>query len=223
VKGAHPGNPGFTETISEESTAVKESTLRRSVVVVAALTVLAGAAVARAADDKPAPALQKDRFFTEIGFATGFGYGTVTEGDYLPVPFIVHLGTDVRRWFPSLRDHRGTLSLFFEPQFNLVFGHEFEIEGGVGICLKYKYPVHDAVSVYGLVAAGPHFITAHTVDQANGFNFTETLGVGVNLSIMPGAALDLGFRVRHLSNANIRDPNCGIDTYFGTIGFMIAY
>ena len=202
---------------------MKENTLRRVAVVLAALTVLATAAAARAADDKPAHTMQKDRFFTEIGFVTGFGYSAVTEGDYLPVPFIVHLGTDMKRWFPSLRDHRGTLSLFFEPQFNLVFGHEFEIEGGVGIGLKYRYPVHEAVSVYGLVAAGPHFITAHTVDQANGFNFTETLGVGINVHIMPGAALDLGFRARHLSNADLRDPNCGIDTYFGTIGFMIAY
>lgn len=202
---------------------MKENTLRRIAVVLAALAVLTTAAAARAAEDKPAPAMQKDRFFTEIGFVTGFGYGTVTEGDYLPVPFIVHLGVDVRRWFPSLKDHRGTLSLFFEPQFNLVFGQEFEIEGGVAIGVKYRYPVHEAVSVYGLVAAGPLFITARTVDQANGFNFSDTLGVGINFHIMPGAALDLGFRVRHVSNADIREPNCGIDTYFGTIGFMITY
>ncbi|MCU0531054.1 MAG: acyloxyacyl hydrolase [Syntrophales bacterium] len=202
---------------------MKENTLRRIAIVLAALTVLATAATVRAADDRPAPALQRDRFFTEVGFITGFGYSTVTEGDYLPVPLIVHLGTDMKRWFPSLRDHRGTLSLFFEPQFNLVFGHEFAIEGGMGIGLKYRYPLHEVVSVYGLIAAGPHFITARTVDQANGFNFTETLGVGINVHIMPGASLDLGFRARHLSNADLRDPNCGIDTYFGTIGFMIAY
>lgn len=202
---------------------MRENTFRRIAILLVTLTVLTTVAVARAADDKPAPTRQESRFFTEVGFITGFGYGTVTEGDYLPVPFIVHLGVDIRRWFPSLKDHRGTLSLFFEPQFNLVFGQEFEIEGGVGIGLKYRYPVHEAVSVYGLVAAGPLFITARTVDQANGFNFSDTLGVGINVHIMPGAALDLGFRVRHVSNADIREPNCGIDTYFGTIGFMITY
>src|SRR5690606_29183899 len=102
-------NPASRKRFRRKGTDVKENTLRRIVIVLAALTVLATSAVARADADKPAPALQKDRFFTEIGFVTGFGYGTVTEGDYLPVPFIVHLGTDVRRWFPSLRDHRGTL------------------------------------------------------------------------------------------------------------------
>ena len=35
--------------------------------------------------------------------------------------------------------------------------------------------------------------------------------------------LDLGFRIRHFSNADLRDPNCGIDSYIGTIGFMISY
>jgi len=197
--------------------------VRRFAVLLASLLLLSSAGAAWSADEKPSPVLSGDRFFTEVGFITGFGYGTVSEGDYFPVPMIVHLGVDMKRWVPSLRDHRGTLSVFLEPQFNLVFGADFEIEGGVGLGLKYKYPLNEVVSAYGLISVGPHFITVNTVDQANGFNFSDTVGVGVNVNIMPGAALDLGFRLRHVSNADLRDPNCGIDTYFGTIGFMIFY
>jgi hypothetical protein len=198
-------------------------TVRRFALIFATLLLLSSAADARAADPSPAPTLGRDSFFTEVGFITGFGYGTLTEGDYLPVPLIVHLGVDMKRWFPSLQDHRGVLTAFLEPQFNLVFGAEFDIEGGASIGLKYRYPLNDSVSVYGLYSAGFLFITVDTVDQANGLNFANAVGIGLYFNIMPGAALDLGFRFRHVSNADLRDPNCGIDSYFGTIGFMISY
>jgi len=202
---------------------VREITLRRIAIALAALAVLATAPAALAADGKPTPVLHKDSFLTEIGFITGFGYSTVSEGDYLPVPLIVHLGADMKRWFPSLANNRGVLTVFLEPQFNPVFGYDTSIEAGAGIGLKYRYPLSDVFSVYGLASTGFLFITGDTVDQADGFNFAHTLGGGINVHIMPGAALDLGFRVRHVSNADLREPNCGIDTYFGTIGFMIAY
>ena len=184
---------------------------------------LSSAADARAADPSPAPILGKDSFFTEAGFITGFGYGTVTEGYYFPVPLIVHLGVDMKRWVSSLWNHRGTFTAFLEPQFNFVFGAEFDIEGGIGFGLKYRVPLGDVVSAYGLVSVGPQFITVNTVDQSNGFVFADTAGIGVNLAVAPGASLDLGLRARHLSNANFRMPNNGIDNYFGTIGFMISY
>lgn len=192
-------------------------------VVLAWVFLLFPTAAAFSADEKPSPWLSKDGFFTEAGFITGIGYGTVTEGNYLPVPLIVHLGTDTKRWFPSLREHRGILTAFMEPQFNLVTGKDCDVEGGVAFGMKYRYPVTDVLSLYGLVSLGILYITVTTVDQVNGFNFVDAIGVGVNYAIMPGAALDLGFRLRHVSNANFRDPNNGIDTYMGTIGFMISY
>lgn len=189
----------------------------------ALLVLLCSAGAAWPADGKPSPLLTKDSFFTEVGFLTGVGYSTVTEGDYLPVPLIVHLGTDMKRWFPSLKDHRGVLTAFLEPQVNPVFGYDASVEAGASIGLKYRYPLTDVFSVYGLVSSGILVITADTVDQAEGLNFAHSIGVGIQVNIMPGAALDLGFRVRHVSNADIREPNCGIDSYFGTIGFMITY
>jgi len=192
-------------------------------VVLAWVFLLFPTAAAFSADEKPSPWLSKDGFFTEAGFITGIGYGTVTEGNYLPVPLIVHLGTDTKRWFPSLREHRGILTAFMEPQFNFVTGKDCDVEGGVAFGMKYRYPVNDVLSLYGLVSLGILYITVTTVDQVNGFNFVDAIGVGVNYAIMPGAALDLGFRLRHVSNANFRDPNNGIDTYMGTIGFMISY
>jgi len=198
-------------------------TVRRFALVFATLMLLSSAADARAADPSPAPILGKDSFFTEVGFITGFGYGTLTEGDYFPVPLIVHLGVDMKRWFPSLQDHRGVLTAFLEPQFNLVFGAEFSTEGGASIGLKYRYPLNDAVSVYGLYSAGFLLITVDTVDQANGFNFGSYVGAGVSYLVHRDTALNLGYRLRHVSNANLRSPNPGIDSNFLVVGFSVFY
>ena len=195
----------------------------RRTLALAAFFVLFCAGAGWSAEARPSPRITGDGFFTEVGFVTGFGYSTVSEGKYLPVPLIVHLGTDMGRWFPSLANNRGVLTVFLEPQVNPVFGYETRLEAGASLGLKYRYPLTDALSVYGLYSAGFLFLTADTVDQANGLNFANSVGAGISVRIMPGAALDLGFRIRHVSNADLREPNCGIDSYIGTIGFMIAY
>ncbi|MGB4189769.1 MAG: acyloxyacyl hydrolase, partial [Syntrophales bacterium] len=189
----------------------------RRAVALAAFLVLFCAGAGWSAEARPSPRITGDGFFTEVGFVTGFGYSTVSEGKYLPVPLIVHLGTDMGRWFPSLANNRGVLTVFLEPQVNPVFGYETRLEAGASLGLKYRYPLTDALSVYGLYSAGFLFLTADTVDQANGLNFANSVGAGISVRIMPGAALDLGFRIRHVSNADLREPNCGIDSYIGMI------
>ena len=195
----------------------------RRTLALAAFFVLFCAGAGWSAEARPSPRITGDGFFTEVGFVTGFGYSTVSEGKYLPVPLIVHLGTDMGRWFPSLANNRGVLTVFLEPQVNPVFGYERRLEAGASLGLKYRYPLTDALSVYGLYSAGFLFLTANTVDQANGLNFANSVGAGISVRIMPGAALDLGFRIRHVSNADLREPNCGIDSYIGMIGFMFTY
>lgn len=195
--------------------------LRCFAAILASLMLLSSATVAWAADEKPSPVLSKDSFFTEVGLITGFGYGKVTAGDYFPVPLIVHLGVDMKRWFPSLKDRRDTLTFFLEPQFNLVFGFESDIETGVGIGLKYNYPLNDTVSAYGLISVGPHYISVNTPEQSNGFLFADSIGAGLNVLLSRGVALDIGYRFRHMSNAGAVYPNDGINNHFGLIGFTL--
>ena len=80
------------------------------------LMILLPSGTACAVDENSSPVISEDRFFTEWGFYTGAGYGQVEEGPYVPIFFILHLGVDTKRWLSSLQEHRGTLSLFIEPQ-----------------------------------------------------------------------------------------------------------
>jgi hypothetical protein len=213
-----------TRSGKDRSFAMAGKTLLRFVVVISSLMILLSAGAACAADDKPTPAATRDTFFSELGFYTGAGYGTVVEGPYIPVFFIVHMGMDTKRWFPSLRGHRGTLSLFFEPQFSFAaMNEQYGVEFGVGVGLKYAYPIWDSYSVYILGSVGPQVMSLKTQDQANGFIFNDTIGLGMSYRIFPDTAFDIQCRLRHLSNAEIQKPNYGIENLIGLIGLTLFF
>jgi hypothetical protein len=222
------GNPALPRCLiydpERENILMAAKTHLRFFVAIASLMILLSAGVACAADDKPSPVPAKNTFFSELGFYAGAGYGTVVEGPYIPVFFIVHMGMDMKRWFPSLQGHRGTLSLFFEPQFGVAaFNSQSGVEFGVGVGLKYAYPIGDLYSVYILGSVGPHVMTLESQDQMNGFIFNDTIGLGMNYMISPGTAIDVQCRLRHLSNAGIKEPNYGIENLIGLLGFTLFF
>jgi len=164
-----------------------------------------------------------DRFFTEMGFITGFGSGSLPEGSYQPVLLIGHFGVDLKRYFRELKNHRGTLSFFLEPQINPVVNPRTDFELGIGIGLQYMYPIMDKLSVYALGSVGPHYISVVTTKQANGFIFANSIGAGFYYYLTKDSAINVGYRFRHLSNANLADPNGGIDTNLGVIGYSVFF
>ena len=213
-----------TRSGKERSFAMAGKTHLRFVVVIASLMIMLSAGTACTADDKPAPVTTQNTFFSELGVYTGVGYGNVVEGHYIPIFFIVHMGMDMKRWFPSLQSHRGTLSLFFEPQFaSTAPESQNGVEFGIGVGLKYAYPIGDLYSVYVLGSVGPHVMSLKTEDQANGFIFNDTVGLGMNYMISPGTAIDIQCRLRHLSNAGIKEPNYGIENLIGLIGYSLFF
>ena len=152
-----------------------------------------------------------DRFFTEMGFITGFGSASIPEGSYQPVFLIGHFGVDLKRYFSGLKNHSGTLSVFLEPQINPVVNPSTDIELGIGVGLQYMHPIVGNLSAYALGSVGPHYISVATTKQANGFIFADTVGAGFY------------YRFRHMSNANLAKPNGGIDTNSGVIGYSVFF
>ncbi len=164
-----------------------------------------------------------DRLLTESAFLTGFGTSKITEGHYQPILLIWHLGIDLKKYFPKMKDWGGSLSIHLEPQFNPVFNPETDFEFGIGLGVQYTHPLTDRLSAYISGSAGPHYISVVTRDQANGFVFSDTIGAGLYLFITKNSALSLGYRLRHLSNAGFTKPNWGINNHFGVIGYAVFF
>ena len=180
------------------------------------LTLLA-AGTLFAAEKNPEP------FFKEIGIITGYGRASITEGTYETIPIILHCGTDLSRFFPGLKDHRGLVTAFIEPQVNPVIGPDDDIEAGIGIGLQYQYPVTTFFFLYVNASTGPYYISVDTADQADGLIFGNHIGAGAYFSVNKNIAVNAGYRFRHMSNANTHEPNGGIDSHFGVIGISWFY
>jgi len=165
----------------------------------------------------------KTRLLTESAFITGFGTGKIAEGHYQPVLLIWHLGVDLKKYLPRMKNLRGSLSGYLEPQFNPVINPETDFEFGIGLGVQYTSRLTDKLSTYISVSAGPHYISVVTRDQANGFIFSTAIGGGLYLFLTKNSAINLGYRLRHISNANLAKPNWGIDTHFGVIGYSVFF
>jgi lipid A 3-O-deacylase len=157
--------------------------------------------------------------FSERGGIVGAGYGvnnfSLPEGRYVPIFFIAHLGIDIPRHRQKLNP--GRFTLYFEPQVNPVIiqktsGNVHEWEFGVSVGVKHMYPLSKNLYVYTLISTGPHFITTRTERQARGFIFSDTMGAGTYFFVNRNIAINSGFRIRHMSNANTLMPNHGINT-----------
>jgi hypothetical protein len=162
----------------------------------------------------------------EKGFLLGMGHGidsfNLPEGRYDPLFFMGHFGLDILSKTKK-QNHPGIFTIYSEPQVNLVFikkGSEekTDFEFGLNIGFKHMYPVWKNIYTYILIGTGPHFVTVHSIKQARGFIFSDNFGAGFYFFNNKNIALNTGFRLRHLSNANIKLPNSGINTFNYFIG-----
>jgi len=192
--------------------------LRDSFVALTVLTVLITAGRVDAETGQPWPAV------SESGVMMGYGYTRVAEGRYKPFLMIWHVGFNLKE-FPSERSdgRKDTLSWYLEPQINPAFSPRVDAEFGVGVGIKYMHHITDRLSAYAMASVGPHWITLQTSDQADGFIFSDTLGVGLSIFVTDNSALNLEFRARHLSNAELAQPNVGIDSLFGAVGYSVFF
>jgi hypothetical protein len=171
--------------------------------------------------------VQSQSFWREKGVLTGFGHGidslNIPEGRYVPVFFMAHFGWDPLKNKEWKKTIPGIFTIYFQPQFNPVFVRKAgktvkDIEFGLNIGFKHMYPITSGWYAYMFIAAGPHFISVHTIKQTRGFIFSDNFGVGTSVFIKRDLALNFEFRLRHLSNGDTRQPNQGINTFNYHIG-----
>jgi hypothetical protein len=154
--------------------------------------------------------------FRSVGGITGFGNSFNTNTRYQPIYFAGDFA-----WSFGKAAKKDFLSWYFEPQFNLVrTPRPLDIELGANLGLRNYIRINKGFYLYQMLGSGPHFITAIVRRQARGFIFSDNLAIGAYTRLNKKSLfLNLQFRMRHLSNANITQPNGGINTYNFLVGF----
>ena len=164
-------------------------------------------AISRA--QEPAPA----RFKTE-GFLVGYGPTFSDNTNYR-----VYYLTGDWSWSFSKPKRRDFLSIYFEPQVNLVrTDRPWDMEFGANLGLRNYVRINDGFYFYQMLGSGPHFITAELDRQATGFIFSDNLALGVLKRMDKELMLNLQFGVRHISNAGLKLPNRGVNTLNFRVG-----
>ena len=176
------------------------------------------------ADEKPDRGeTSQTPLISEVGLISGYGKGSVYEGSYQVIPFILHIGIDAKVFFSNLVGRKGALSFIIEPQLNRVTEPEKDIEFGIGVGVQYSYPLTERFSPYIVGVVGPHYLNLATETQARGFIFSCTVGTGSYFFLTKDIALNIGYRLRHMSNAYTRSPNYGIESNFAIAGLSVFF
>jgi len=169
----------------------------------------------------------KSPYIAEEGFLSGYGNGQVGEchNSYRPILLIYHIGLDAHKLLPSvIPDTQERLTVYLEPQYNSVIHPGGNYEFGLGFGLEYRFNIIKGITDgYILAGSGFHYISYDSRCQSSGFNFNDNLGAGFYIYITRISAINLGFRFRHISNADTRMPNKGINSFLFMLGYSILF
>jgi hypothetical protein len=168
-------------------------------VLVAALLALA---VALGAADEAAAG--ERRGVQEYGFTTGFGQSE--RENVQIIPLYGHVG-----WFLCDAIDEGWVAGVHNPSDAVEFGVN-------PVTFKLSYDRGQAVVPYFHGGAGVMYTSLQGIGLGGPFEFDEVAGVGVNVFLERDLALSLGYRFRHVSNAELGSENFGLDTHFVLVG-----
>ena len=110
------------------------------------------------------------------------------------------------------------LQFQLEPFVSLVSSPETNGEIGCVFFIKYTFPLKFPVKPYVRGGSGIIVITQETEEQSTLFNFASQSGYGISIDIGKDKYLLVEYRNRHVSNADIKQPNSGIDSYIWLLG-----
>jgi opacity protein-like surface antigen len=162
----------------------------------------------------------------EIGVFLGYGDSTLTDKDkYRVVPLAVQLGVSCDKyglgfsdWFERgmrlfHKDFRpaGLTTFIMEPFLSTVTSPDSNIEAGMNLFLRYAWPITEKIRPYCFGGGGVMFITQHLREQSTQYNFTPQVGAGISYLFTEKTALSVEYRYRHFSNADLKEPNEGVN------------
>jgi hypothetical protein len=152
--------------------------------------------------------------FKSAGGLVGYGFGENTNTRYQPIFFMGEFAFQFNN--KVKKDFWGW---YVEPQFNLVrTNRPLDFEFGTNLGIRHFTRINPGFYLYQMLGSGPHYISANVERQAKGYIFSDNLAIGAYTRIKNATFLNLQFRLRHISNANLKQPNGGINTFNVLIG-----
>jgi hypothetical protein len=157
--------------------------------------------------------------FKTVGGVVGWGNSFSENTDYQIYYMIGDYSSSFK--VPKKKDF---VAWYAEPQFNFVKAAStpegsIDYEFGLNLGIRNYVKINDGFYFYQMLGSGPHYISAEVGRQANGFIFSDNLALGTLLRLnSKGLFLNFQYVQRHISNAGLKDPNGGVNSYNFVIG-----
>ncbi|MEK7236779.1 MAG: acyloxyacyl hydrolase [Nitrospirota bacterium] len=134
-------------------------------------------------------------------------------------------------WMMTMTDPIG--DSWYQGQFSLgaeavyIEFQEPYLTHGVGFTpkIKYTFVAQDRIRPYAEFAGGPFWtdLGGKIPEQHSQFNFILTAGLGISYFLTEQAALNVGYRFQHISNAGTSHPNVGLNSSLPFAGFSFYF
>jgi hypothetical protein len=134
-------------------------------------------------------------------------------------------------WMMTMTDPIG--NSWYQGQFSLgaelvyIQFQEPFLTHGVGFTpkIKYTFVALDRIRPYAEFAGGPFWtdLAEKIPEQSSQFNFVLTAGLGISYFLTNQAAVNLGYRFQHISNASTSRPNVGLNSSLPFVGFSFYF
>lgn len=97
-------------------------------------------------------------------------------------------------------------------------GYEIGISGGF---LFRKFVHQNSQGIYAVLTTGPHYTSGTPERQIKGFLFASSAFIGAFTSLSKFLSLEIRYGFRHISNANLKQPNGGVNQMIWNLGLKI--
>ena len=155
----------------------------------------------------------------EFGIGSGYAKSFNSNRNIDMVPLDIRYGIVLTDPIgPSIL--KGNFEILGEATYDYVLDQD---RYGVGLSalIRYNFLTSDFFKPFFQVGIGAYHTNLSMEDFPNDFNFLSQAGVGFNLFVSSDVALQVDYRVQHLSNAGLYEHNDGLNMYKGGLG--IAY
>ena len=157
----------------------------------------------------------------ELGLRTGYSVGLRKHAEMVPVN--LRLGYTLfkgQKWFLP----PGALEVGVEPFASVITsirpGTNGSLELGAGLpMITYYFDLGNHIYPYMEGGLGLLYTDLRGYRLGGHFSFTETVGVGATYFLQHNLALNVGWRFRHISNANLYHNNAGLESGIFLAGF----
>ena len=171
---------------------------------------------------------QETKCLAGIEFLSGYGRGgnIRRKDDIQEIPFMLDIDLNLKPLLTKVNFNLPVLAQFqIEPFISSIYEPvKDNLEGGVAFWFKFGLlPETWEFQPYVKFGAGFDYMSLHTLNESTQFNFISQAAFGMHYFFLKNTALTVEGRYRHLSNAGIKEPNRGINSYFILGGIAYRY